>query len=75
MHDDDTPTAAQDGWVELAAAMRTQLAKRADILAHGKATDIKDFVEAARSLYFLEINAATFDHAVSLEAAKTTASD
>jgi hypothetical protein len=71
------PTSAvQDGWVELAAALRVQLAKvlqNPDLWS--KPSDLEAYMSATQDLYWLEHNAALFDKRVELEMKRTRPRD
>ncbi len=64
---DSNQTAVQKGWIQLAAAIRMQLANACEEMGAMNPEDLKNFVETAQSAYWLEVNAFIFDNKVDKE--------
>lgn len=64
---------AQDSWQDIAQAMRLQLEKLVPRMMSLSPADLKTFIEAARDLFWIEVNAHTFDKEVDLKLSKIMA--
>ena len=72
MHDDDDPcgSSEQTAWIELAAAVRAQLLKAAELLPAMKPEEQKQFIDACREAIWLHHNALCFDKEAELQQAR-----
>jgi hypothetical protein len=61
---DEPASAEQDHWKEIAAAVRTQLAKYAALMPAMKPDELKTLVDACREAVRLELDATLFDEEV-----------
>lgn len=71
----EVTTATQDGWKELAGALRVQILKACSLTGAMTPQEVGQLISAARELYWLDVWAATFDNEVDLRMARTCASD
>jgi hypothetical protein len=67
MSDEELATAEQDSWRELAVVVRIQLLKRCADMAAMEPDELRQFVAAIQAAFWLEVNAASFDHRITLE--------
>lgn len=58
-------SADRDQWLEIAQAIRAELAKKVQLIPAMNPDEVKTFVDTVREAYQLEINASLFDEALS----------
>ncbi len=70
--DDETTSADQDAWVEIAQAVREQIRRRIPDMGAMKPDEISAFVEAARCAQWFEEACHVFDRELELRRQRVT---